>query len=365
MSKTLAEELSEGKDWNDVNTVQGLLNRATEIVANTTTIGERNSFYPIKDPESYKFFKILASSHWDSTEMDFSKDKKDYEALSPPLKHMIDMINCFFSASDGLVINNLDYFLIEADSLESKAFFIIQQQNEMHHSESYSLIINTLVTDENERNKLFFAANHLPCVRNKSLWAETYMKAPIDIQYRRVAFACLEGIQFISSFLGIFYFRSKGLLQNIIFANDLISKDEGVHRDNLVMLYRRGKKMSDENVKKIVTEAVELELQFIDVILPNAVEDLTPESFKNYVRYLGDHLLISLGHTSIWNIKADTLPKWMGEISNSQKGNFYETRNSNYLVNNLSKSLDWQGRISGKYAADNERAYADPSSVNF
>ena len=362
---TLAEELSIGKDLYDADTIQGCLNRILRIHEQKKSMGERYSFFPIKDIEAYRHHKTLEANFWVSSELDFSKDKKEYEALSPELKHFIDMINAFFAGADGIVIKNISfYFLAEVTTLEESAFYILQQENESVHGETYGLIINTLIDDEEKRNKLFLSVNNTPCITNKALWAEKYMKSPIDIQYRRVAFACLEGINFISGFLGIFYFRSKGVLQNIILANEFVAQDEGQHMLYAVMLYRRGERKSDKEVTRIIREAVELELEFIDVMLPNPIDDLTPKSFKDYVKHLGNRLSNSLGHPKIWAVSAKDLPEWMIDSGSQQKTNFYEGRVASYKKFDLSKVLDPIARIKGSYEEE-ELAFSNPTAINF
>lgn len=364
--KTLAEELCEGKDWEDINTVQGCLTRASRIAAKGKSLADRFTLFPIQDEEAFEFFTLQEAALWTAKSLDYVKDKKDYDSLSPALKRVVDYVNSFFSASDNMVLENISYrFMAEAKTMEEKMFYAVQSYIESVHSEAYSIVINTLVSDQEERDKLFKSADNLACVRNKNKWMEIYMNSPLDLQYRRVVFAIVEGIFFISSFCFIFYFRSKGLLQNIVFLNEEIQKDEKCHLAAAVAFYKREKRISEEHIKKMFIEAVDLECKFVDEVLPEQVEDLTPSSVKDYVRFLADHLLVSLGHGKIWNIKIDQLSSWLGDLSMEQKTNFYEGRSGNYKQTNIKRALDWKGRISGKYEEDKKKAYEDPSSVNF
>ncbi len=297
--------------------------------------------------------------------MDFSRDKEHYLNLVPELKRVIDYVNAMFSGTDGAVISNIVLrFLLEARTLEEQSFYIAQLFDELVHAETYSLIINTLISDEDERNALFMAANDLQCVREKNLWLEKYMTSDIPLGYLRLAFAAGEGIFFTSSFLFIFYFRSKGIMQNIIFANEQISKDEGMHRDAGIYLYLRDGKLSDEHATRLIEEAVTLECAFVDEVLPEKVEDLDPKSVKMFVKFLGDHLLASCEHPKHWNIDASDLPSWMNDIAMEQKSNFYEVRVGNYKQSSLGKALDWKGRING-HSNDVEEAYKNPKGVDF
>jgi len=328
-------------------------------------IGERYSFFPIKDEEMYKKYKEQESSIWSSSEMEFSRDIKDYLSLSPELKRIIDLVNCFFSATDGLIIDNIAIrFLLECKTVEEQSFYISQMFIETVHAETYSLIIKTLITDPDERHKLFMAANNLPCVQAKTNWLNKHMQSDKSRSHRLLVFACGEGIFFTSSFLFIFYFRTKGILQNIIFANEQISKDEGMHRDAGLLLHVREGLLEIDEAHKIVNDAVDLEFDFVDEILPEPVEELNSNDVKNYVRFLGDHLLISAGYPKLYNIDIKSLPTWMNDIAMEQKSNFYEVRVGNYKQTNLSYALDWKKRITGNHEIK-EQAYRDPLSIEF
>ena len=362
---TLAEELSVGKDLYDVNTVQGCLNRAAKLINKDKSLAERFTLFPIQDETAFRFYKIQECALWSANTIDVSKDKKDYDSLSPELKRVVDYTNAFFSNSDNMVLENLSYrFMVEATTIEEKMFYQVQSFIESVHMESYGIVINTLVESQEDRDRLFHAADNLPCVRNKNVWMEKYMEAQLPIQYRRIAFAITEGIFFISSFSFIFYFRSKGLLQSVVFLNEEIQKDEKLHTSLSVALYKRGERLSEEHIKRMFTEAVELECGFVDEVLPKAIEDLHPDGIKNYVKFIADYLLTSLGHQKIWNIEKDTLYDWLSDGSNQQKTNFYEGRSGNYVNSSVKHALDWKKRIKGT-AKDEEDAYNDPTSIKF
>nr|QBK90142.1 MAG: ribonucleoside diphosphate reductase, beta subunit [Pithovirus LCPAC102] len=325
----------------------------------------RYSFFPIQDEEMYKFYKKQEAAIWSSNEMDFSRDKKDYDELNPKLKRIIDYVNAFFSSTDGLIVDNiLLRFLLESKSTEEQAYYITQTFIELVHSETYSLIINTLISDIDERNKLFESANTLDCVKNKINWLDDNMQSNKSLSHRLLVFACGEGIFFTSSFLFIFYFRSKGKFENIIFANEQISKDEGLHRDVGIFKHRREGKINTELAFDIVRKAVDLECLFVDELLPEPIDDLYPTDVKNYVKFLGDHLLVAADYPKLYNIKLDQLPAWMNDIAMDQKSNFYEIKVGNYKQSDLKSALDWNGRIEGKEHIINT-AYADPLSIDF
>jgi len=312
-------------------------------------LADRYTLFPIEDEKMYEFLKKQEAAFWSSNELDFSRDIEDYNNLNPGLKRVIDYVNCFFASTDGLIIDNIALrFLLECKTLEEQGFYIFQLAIEYVHSETYSLIINTLISDPDERRNMFNAVNNLDCVKHKAEWLDTFMKSDKSEAHRVLVFACGEGILFMSSFLFIFYFREKGILQNIVFANEQISKDENMHKDAGVIRYKRLGKLSDQNAFEIVGKAVELEIEFIDELLPEQVDDLNPEDAKNFVRVLADHLLVSCGHSKLYNVSAKVLPSWINGLAMEQKSNFYEVRVGNYKQSSLKQALDWRGRIKGQ-----------------
>ncbi len=309
---------------------------------------KRYGLFPIEDEEMYGFYKRQEAALWSSNEMEFSRDLKDYQSLSEPLKRVIDYVNCFFAGTDGLIIDNIALrFLMECSTLEEQSFYIAQLFIEMVHAETYSLIINSLVINPDERKKLFNAVENLQCVKDKTLWLEKSMESNKSKSHRLLVFACGEGIFFTSSFLFIFYFRSLGILQNITFANEQISKDEAMHRDAGILRHVREGLLDVDEAHNIISESVNLEFAFVDEVLPEPIDDLNIKDIHNYVMVLGDHLLISCGYPKLYNANIDDLPSWMNDIAMEQKSNFYEVRVGNYKQSNLTKALNWKERITG------------------
>ncbi len=359
LEQWVSNKMKEFNETIPVNDVINLLIKKTR----KKSLGERYTLYPIQDEQMYKFYKTQEACVWSANEMDFSQDKKDYQSLSPGLKRVLDYVNAFFASGDGFIIDNIILrFLLEAESVEEQLFYIAQLYIESVHSDAYSLIINSLESDEIKREKLFKAVDTCEGVRKKSLWFNKYINSPLSISHRRLAFAAGEGLGFISLFYIIFYFRTLGKFPNIVFLNEQISKDEKLHRDAGGYKYKKDGKLSDEEAYKIVGELVEVECEFIDFILPKAIDDLRPKDIKRCIYFLADHLLILCDHPKKWNTTIDDLPKWMEDLSMEQKGNFYEVKIGNYSQSSLTQTLDWKKRIKGE---TNEKLYEDPTDVDF
>ncbi|AHH02007.1 ribonucleoside-diphosphate reductase small chain [Pithovirus sibericum] len=300
-------------------------------VCSTIQPAERYSLFPIRDEATYSYFNRHVATVWTNTEMNFHDDREDFDQLPPVQQRMVSLILAFFSSADGVILNNLAFrFILEAETLEERAFYIVQQFMELIHSEGYSLAINSMIGDIDKRNELFEAANNHPSIIRKNEFMEKYLLSDIERPYRLVAFACAEGIFFISAFLFVFWFRSKGKLPNFIFLNEQVSKDETLHRDFACHLYRktRGSSIEEAKVLEIVQEAVDIEVDFVNEVLREEADDLTREQSKSYIYRLANSLLYNLGHSS--NYEEGDLPSWMNDLAMQQKSNLYEVDGGNY-----------------------------------
>jgi ribonucleoside-diphosphate reductase beta chain len=320
---------------------------------------KRYTLFPICDEESYKFFKIQQAALWDSNEMDFSRDVEQYDNLPENMKRIIDYVYAFFSSADGAVNENIMMrFFNECDTFEQKCFYISQMYIEAVHAETYSLTINTLIKDPEKRDQLFAAIEVIPVVNMKMQWIEKWLNSDLSRAHRLLAFVCVEGILFQSSFFYIFWFRSKGILNNIVFSNEQISKDENLHCSFAISLLNRLDKLPIEDAHAIVSQAVDIEDKFIETVTPEKIDDLEPQHAKDYVRTLANIILERCGYPQLY--KVDALPNWIYEIASQQKNNFYEVRVGSYKQFSLQSVLNWKDRLTKK-----ENVYQNIENIEF
>ena len=292
----------------------------------------RHVIFPIKYDDIWMEYKKAISNIWTVEEIDLTKDHDDYSKLSDNEKHFIDNVLAFFAASDGIVNENLvDRFCSEVQILEAKFFYGFQVAMENIHSETYSLLINTLIKDEKYKDKLFNAVKYIPSIKKKADWALKWINdKESDFGNRLIAFAAVEGIFFSGSFCSIFWLKKRGLMPGLSFSNELISRDEGLHTDFAVLLYNRylQNKPSDETVYSIIKEAVEIEKEFITESLSCELIGMNANMMKQYIEYIADRLLKMLGKDPVYN-KVNPFD-WMETISIQGKTNFFEKRVGEY-----------------------------------
>jgi ribonucleoside-diphosphate reductase subunit M2 len=295
--------------------------------------------FPIKYDGIWEMYKKAEASFWTAEEVDLSDDMKHWETLTKDEKHFVSHVLAFFAASDGIVLENLGVrFMKEVQIPEARAFYGFQIAIENIHSEMYSLLIDQYIKDPTEKDHLFRAIETIPCVKKKADWALKWIESSDSFAERLLAFACIEGIFFSGSFCSIYWLKKRGLMPGLTFSNELISRDEGLHRDFACMLYRLlNNKPSDATIRAIVKEAVEIEKEFVCDSLPCALVGMNAGMMKDYIEYVADHLFASLGLPKEYNT---TNPfDWMELISLQGKTNFFEKRVGEYQKAGVMNSI--------------------------
>jgi ribonucleotide reductase beta subunit family protein with ferritin-like domain len=293
------------------------------------------AFPPDQDQiEYWDLYLDQLNLHWSFGEFDFEKDKEDYNKLSPELMKIFDTILAYFAFTDGIVTENcVDIFMKTSRSIECKIAYIQQAEIEVIHMITYGMAIKNYIQDEKKRYRILNSHDDDENVQAKTEWTKKYMDTSIPENERLVAFACAEGIFFISAFAFIFYLKSKNLMPIFGSVNQSISKDEQKHAELSILRYNKDYKddrLSQEKVHEIIRSAVELEHDFIDRILPHRIDDLFPEEIKGYVEVLADNISYFLGYKKIYNRSMKIIPSWLSIISLEPKHNFYEVLPQNY-----------------------------------
>jgi len=304
---------------------------------------ERFVILPIKYPEIWEMYKKCEASFWTAEEIDLSDDLKHWENMNPGEKHFVSHVLAFFAASDGIVNENLAVnFMSEVQLPEARCFYGFQIMMENIHSETYALLIDTYIKDPAEKDRLFHAIDTVPCVGKKAQWALRWINNG-SFAERLVAFAAVEGIFFSGSFCSIFWLKKRGLMPGLTFSNELISRDEGMHCEFACLLYKMlENKLSKEAVTAIITDAVEIEKEFILDALPVNLIGMNAKLMSQYIEFVADRWLGELGYDKVYG--ASNPFDFMEMISLQGKTNFFEKRVGDYqksgvLNNQESKSF--------------------------
>lgn len=287
--------------------------------------------FPIKHHDIWEFYKSMEASFWTAEEIDLSQDLNDWNnKLSDEERYFVKHILAFFAASDGIVNENLaENFVNEVQYAEAKFFYGFQIMMENIHSETYSLLIDTYVKDEAEKDELFNALEVFPAIKKKADWALKWIESD-SFAERLIAFAAVEGIFFSGAFCSIYWLKKRGLMPGLTFSNELISRDEGVHCDFAVHLHNHHlvNKVPKERIREIIVDALKIEREFITESLPVSLIGMNAVLMTQYLEFVADRLLVELGCDREYNTSNPF--DFMDMISLQGKTNFFEKKVAEY-----------------------------------
>ncbi len=323
-----------------------------------STDDDRFVLFPIASQPIWDFYKKAVRCFWTAEEVDLHTDISHFaNRLTENERHYVKYVLGFFASSDGIVNENLVLNVASRVTLpEARCFYMFQMAIENIHAEMYSLMIDTLIPEREERINLFNAINTVPCIRKKADWALRYLQVENqNFATVLVAFSAVEGIFFSASFCAIYWLKKRGLMPGLCTANELIRRDEGMHTDFACFLAKdmiRRKDspvlnpypfemIAEEKVYEIIREAVQYEQEFVTDALPVSLIGMNATLMCQYVEFVADRLLVSLGCSKIWN---STNPfEWMDLCGLQIKNNIHERTSTEY-----SKSLvDVRVRLDG------------------
>ena len=298
----------------------------------------RYTLFPIQYDDIYQMYKRQVDSFWRPEEVDLSRDLNDWAKLTDDERHFISMTLAFFAGSDGLVMENISLrFLNDVKVAEARSFYAFQSAMESIHSEMYSILIETYIKDTEEKNKLFKAIDNFPCISTKARWAEKWIgEDDASFASRLLAFACVEGIFFSSSFASIYWIKKRGLMPGLTLSNEFISRDEALHTEFAILLYSKlNNKVSKARATEIIRDATEIEKSFITDSLPCRLIGMNAKLMTQYVEFVADRLCVQLGYDKIYG--SHNPFDFMELISVETKTNFFERTNSEYALTNCKK----------------------------
>lgn len=290
----------------------------------------RFTTFPIEHHDIWALYKKALANFWVVEEIDLTQDYIDWETkLNENERYFIKHILAFFAGSDGIVNENLALnFYNEIQVPEIRQYYSTQILIEAVHSETYSLLIDSYIKSPNEKHELLNAIQTIPVIKEKADWALKWISNG-SFAERLIAFSAVEGIFFSGSFCSIFWLKSRGLMPGLTLSNEFISRDEGLHCEAAIVIYKKLiSKLPEETIKSIYKSAVELEKQFITESLPVSLIGMNKELMKEYIEYVADFYLVKLGCTKMYNTKNPFA--FMEYISIKSKTNFFEKKVSQY-----------------------------------
>jgi len=299
--------------------------------------------FPIQNQQLWKMYNKQEGSFWRATEVDLSGDMRDWDKLTSDEQYFIKNILAFFAGSDGIVNLNISTrFKEDIEQLgckfkEAKLIYGFQEMMENIHGIMYSLLIDTYIKDDNEKEHLFNAIETIPCVKQKAEWAMKWiMDTESTFSQRLVAFAIVEGIFFSGSFCAIYWLKKRGLMPGLTSANEFIARDEGMHTETACIIYKLiNEPISQNKIFEMLDDAIKIEKQFITESIPCDLIGMNSVTMCQYIEFVADNLLVNLGYEKMYNVEFPELFRFMDAISIQGKTNFFEKRPTEYQKANI------------------------------
>lgn len=294
--------------------------------------------YPIEFQDLWDFLNKQRSSVWFAEEVDLSKD--DFSKLTQNEQFFVKMILAFFSQFDGIVnLNISEYLMDEVQIIEAKYNYRWQMAMEDIHADMYAILIETYIKNDEEKNKLRNAIDFFPILSEIREWGNAWLHQS-SFAIKLLVNTIFEGIFFSAPFCLIFYLSQENKLPGLSKSNEFISRDEGMHTDFGIMLFKKLQSKPDEQlVHQIFNEAIVLKTKFIKDSLPVKLIGMSSENMIDYVKFISDRLLFNLGYSKIFNIKDNPFP-FMDRIGLEAKNNFFESRTTEYQKAKFKKNKD-------------------------
>lgn len=302
---------------------------------------KRTNLFPIQFPDLWKARQDHKASFWTAEELDLRPDLNDWSSMSKDEHHYISTVLAFFGVSDFIVNEHLETDFVSRITIpEAQMFYQLQTFMESEHTLTYALLLETYITDLKERHRLIDAVKTIPTIAKKVEWCRKWRQEGTFTQ-RLVAFSMVEGIFFSGSFCSIFWLKKRGLMPGLTLSNQLIARDEGMHRDFACLLYRNyiQEKLPVEQLYAMIDEAIAIEKEFVCDCLPVRLIGMNAELMCQYIDYVAEHLLLNL--TGVRRKQIENPFDWMVYISLENKTNFFEHRPTEYSKAGTESSISF------------------------
>lgn len=301
----------------------------------TQNNNNKYTIFPIIYHDIYNFALKHKEAIWFTNEIDMAGDLDDWAKLGDNEKYFIKHVLAFFAAADGVIMENLSVnFCNEIQVAEARQFYSVQMFMESEHNLTYSTLIETYIDNSDEKLQLFNAIENFPAIRRKADWAAKWITSDASLAKRLVAVLFVENIFFSGAFCAIYFIGELGIMKGLCSSNNFIARDEGMHCDFAILLYTKYivNKLSQDEITKLITEAVDIEKEFIIESLPCALLGMNSTMMSQYIEYVAHRVVSQLGYTSPYK-NAKCPFGFMDKICLQNQSSFFDVKPTEYKKN--------------------------------
>jgi len=308
---------------------------------------------PMAYPAFYEMYRAAIRNTWTVEEIDFATDTGDLRTrMSDADRHLVHRLVAFFATGDSIVANNLVLNLYRhLNAPEARMYLSRQLYEEALHVQFYLTLLDTYVPDPAERARAFAAIDNIPSIRRKAEFCFRWINSLRSVErlesredrkrflLNLICFAaCIEGLFFFAAFAYVYFLRSRGLLHGLAAGTNWVFRDESAHMafafEAVRVVRSEEPELFDEDlqsrVRTMIDEAIECEVAFAEDLLSGGVAGMSAHDVRQYLEYVGDQRLATLGMTPSYCSKN---PFAFMDLQDVQElANFFERRVSAYQV---------------------------------
>lgn len=298
----------------------------------------------------WKLYKYQLSMMWTREEIDFIDDANDFKNLDKNTQKFIKSVLSFFASADSIVNLNIDEKLNKITVNEIKTCYGFQSMMEQIHSETYSEMLNNIISDEKEKELLFNGHLYNSGIKKMIEFGTQWTVSNRRIGYILIAYCIFEGLFFSGAFAAIYWLKnivSENKMKGLIHSNNFIARDESLHTFCGYIVYSKLKhKINYNDVVIMIKEAMTIVKEFYKESIDVNLIGISYESMSEYLESIADRIVINLGYKEIYGTKIPDNFSFMNNIGIFNKTNFFENRSTDYqTAYNNQDNIDWQFKI--------------------
>ena len=324
--------------YNNMKTVLNTIN--TDSLKQPIFLGEDlaiQRYDRLKYPKFYDLYDQQMNFFWRPQEINLTKDSADYKNLSPEERFVFDSNLRFQTMTDSMLSRSINSLADYVSNPELEICMNVWSFFETIHSNSYTYILQNVHPDATKffdsilEDKEIVKRAEAISSRYDALLNTKSSDPKQQIFDALLATQITEGLTFYVSFACSFYFGYRGKMEGNAKIINLISRDENLHvaitqnifkilRDNPKEGFQEIIKNNEDRVYEAYRMAVDAEKEWADYLFSRgSLIGLTSDSLKNYVEWLADNRLTSMGYKKIYNVKANPLSGWLNSFYDSKK----------------------------------------------
>lgn len=277
----------------------------------------------------WQYYSDAVNSFWTVHEVSVVQDPADYRKLSPQMQHCVKRILAFFAASDNIVnVNIMERFLNDVKIYEAQRFYNMQVAMEDIHAHMYSILLDAIVPDVEEKNSLYNAMNTIPVIGKMTAYMYEIIHSDCTFSERVLKMACVEGIFFTSCFCIIYWIQMQQLMPGLGQSNELIARDEMLHATFALELYMLTERLPTDKVHQIFDDAVAIAIEFARDAIQDGIPEMNINLMIPYIQCCADNMITMIDQPPLYNTTHEF--SFMEKINLEGRTNFFERRVSEY-----------------------------------